>query len=386
MATREERVKAAEKALEEYQKQFKTKNVFIYSKRPILDVPIISTGIPELDAATGIGGFACGKMVEISGPESSGKSYTAYKVIASCQQHTGLPSLVDLEASYDDIWGSFNGVDGDLMAYSMSEVNAEANLNEIRNMCRSGKYRLVVVDSVARLTPKELLEGEIGDSTTRAPVATLMSKALPGIMDAAEKSKTAIIWLNQLREKPGMSFGNPEYTPGGRALKFYCHMRISLKFGGQIKGEIEGKEIRVGQTAKFTIVKNKLAPPFRKGKFDIIFDKRWGNPIYQLVCLATTRDVGVFYKRNGWNSTVLTEEKIQTGIETKSDLSRWLFENGLVMRTVEAVKTKLSESTSVIPAFIAKIDDETTPPPFEESEFDVNDDEVQKEAAAEDDE
>jgi len=368
MFTKEERVQASEIALAEYQKQFKSKNIFIYSKRPKLDVPIIPTGLDQLDKATGLGGFPAGKMVEIFGAESSGKSYASYKAIVGCQNHVGIPALVDLEASYDPIWGAFIGIDEDAFHCGLSLANAETNLTEIRNMCRSGQYRLIVIDSVARLTPKELLEGNIEDSTSRAPVATMMSKALPSIMDAAEKSKTAIIWINQIREKPGVAFGNPEYSTGGRALKFYCHMRISLRFGSQIKGEIEGEEVRVGQKTKFTVVKNKLAPPYRSGEFDIIFDKRWGNPVYQLICLASTKEVGVFYKFKGWNSKVLSEEVINTGVETKSDLSRWVFENDLLLPVVEKVTEKLTELGKAVPDYIQRIDEETLPPPQEDTD------------------
>jgi recombination protein RecA len=260
---KDERLKAIESALTQIERQFGKGAIMRLGKREGLAIEIIPSGSLALDLATGVGGFPRGRVVEVFGPESSGKTTLALSAIAQAQKRGGVAAFIDAEHALDADYARRLGVDIDDLLVSQPD-NGEQALEIAEMLVRSNAVDIVVIDSVAALVPRAELEGEMGDSHVGLQ-ARLMSQALRKLTAIVSKSKTTLLFINQIREKIGVMFGNPETTTGGRALKFYASMRIDIRRIASLK---EGDTV-VGSRAKVKVVKNKVAAPFRQAEFDI---------------------------------------------------------------------------------------------------------------------
>ena len=288
-----EKRKALESALASIERRFGKGSIMPLKSAERVKVEAISTGSLALDIATGVGGIPKGKIIEIFGPESSGKTTLALHVIAEAQKRGGIAVFIDAEHALDPKYAQKIGVDVDNLYISQPDYGEQA-LEIAESLLRSGAVDVIVIDSVAALVPKDELEGEIGEAHV-GKQARLMAQALRKLKSLAHNANAAVIFINQLREKIGVMFGNPETTPGGRALKFFADMRLDVRRVGDAK---EGDN-KVGSRVRVKVVKNKLAPPFREAEFDMIY----GEGICKLCDLIdTASELGVIKKSGAWYS------------------------------------------------------------------------------------
>ncbi len=326
------KLKALDLAVKQIEKQFGKGAIMRLGDAPVVAMDAIPTGSLALDAALGIGGVPRGRVIEIYGPESSGKTTLATHVMAEAQQLGGTCAFIDAEHAYDASYAAKLGVDLDNLLVSQPDTGEQA-LNICDMLVRSGALDLIVIDSVAALVPQAEIEGDMGDSHVGLQ-ARLMSQALRKLTGTINRTKTALIFINQIREKIGVMFGSPETTTGGRALKFYSSVRMDIRRIGAIK---EGTEV-VGNRTRVKIVKNKVAPPFREAEFDIIYGEGISS-IGELVDLAV--EGNIIQKSGSWYS--YGETKIGQGREAAKI---WLREN-LSMKN--EVKQRVKENLNMLP-------------------------------------
>ncbi len=317
-----EKMKALEAALGQIEKQFGKGSVMKLGDFTAMNVEAIPTGALSLDIALGIGGIPRGRIIEVFGPESSGKTTLALHVIAEAQKMGGEAAFIDAEHALDPVYAKHLGVDIDNLIVSQPDTGEQA-LEIAEALVRSGALDIIVVDSVAALVPKAEIDGDMGDAHVGLQ-ARLMSQALRKLAGVINKSKCVIVFINQLREKVGVMFGNPETTPGGRALKFYASVRLDIRRIEAIKqeGEVVGNRTRV------KVVKNKVAPPFREAEFDIIYGKgisKEGNLLDIAVNLDIIEKSGSWFSYNG--------DRIGQGRENAKS---YLMDNPKIAEEVEA--------------------------------------------------
>lgn len=321
-------------ALSQIQKDFGENAIMRLGDNVKMEVDVIPTGNLLIDRALGVGGFARGRIVEIYGPESSGKTTLTLTAIAQAQKSGGLAAFIDVEHALDPQYAARLGVNLDDLLVSQPSSGEEA-LQICEALVRSNAIDVIVVDSVAALVTKQELEGEIGDSTVGAQ-ARLMSAALRKLTSFISKARTVCIFTNQIREKIGVMFGNPETTPGGRSLKFYASVRVDIRRIGQIKGS-DG--VIAGNRTKIKVVKNKVAPPFTECEFDIMYNEGISS-VGSLLDLATEYDI--IQKRGSWIS--YNGSQIAQGRDAAKEALKSNPE--LYAEIEEQVKAKMDEKTA----------------------------------------
>ena len=321
MGENTEKKKALEMAMSQIEKQFGKGSVMKLGEFKAMEVEAIPTGALSLDMALGIGGVPRGRIIEIFGPESSGKTTLALHIVAEAQKTGGEAAFIDAEHALDPVYAKKLGVDIDNLIVSQPDTGEQA-LEITESLVRSGALDVIVVDSVAALVPKAEIDGDMGDSHMGLQ-ARLMSQALRKLAGAINKSKTVLIFINQIREKIGVMFGNPETTTGGRALKFYASVRLDIRRIENIKqdGEVKGNRVRV------KVIKNKVAPPFREAEFDVIYGEgisKAGNILDMAVNMDIIEKSGSWFSYNG--------ERIGQGRE---NIKKLLQENPEMLAEIE---------------------------------------------------
>ncbi len=317
----EDRDKALQAALDKIETQFGKGAIMRMSDQGEISIQSIPTGALSLDIALGIGGIPCGRIVEIYGPESSGKTTVALHIAAEAQAMGGTAAFIDAEHALDPTYAQNLGVDIDNLIVSQPD-NGEQALEICEALVRSGAIDVVVVDSVAALTPKAEIDGEMGDSHVGLQ-ARLMSQALRKLTSVISRSETVVVFINQLREKVGIMFGNPETTPGGRALKFYSSVRLDVR---RIETLRTGSE-SIGNRTRVKVVKNKLAPPFKEAEFDLMY----GKGISKSGCILDIAvEADIIRKSGAWFS--YEDERIGQGRE---NARQWLDDNPEVRDSIE---------------------------------------------------
>ena len=321
MGENTEKKKALEMAMSQIEKQFGKGSVMKLGEFKAMEIEAIPTGALSLDIALGIGGVPRGRIIEVFGPESSGKTTLALHIVAEAQKMGGEAAFIDAEHALDPVYAKKLGVDIDNLIVSQPDTGEQA-LEITESLVRSGALDVIVVDSVAALVPKAEIDGDMGDSHMGLQ-ARLMSQALRKLAGAINKSKTVLIFINQLREKIGVMFGNPETTTGGRALKFYASVRMDIRKIENIKqdGEVKGNRVRV------KVIKNKVAPPFREAEFDVVYGQgisKEGNILDMAVNLDIVEKAGSWFSYDG--------ERIGQGRE---NVKKYLRENPEMLNEIE---------------------------------------------------
>ncbi|MBP3656650.1 MAG: recombinase RecA [Clostridia bacterium] len=322
-AINSEKKRALDMALAGIEKQFGKGAIIRMGEQTRQDIQVIPTGCLDLDVALGVGGLPRGRVVEIYGPESSGKTTVALHVVAEAQRTGGVAAFIDAEHALDPVYARKLGVDVDQLYVSQPDTGEQA-LEICEALVRSGAIDVVVIDSVAALVPKAEIDGEMGDSFVGLQ-ARLMSQALRKLTGIVNKTNCTCIFINQLREKVGVMYGNPETTPGGRALKFYASVRIDIRRGEQLK---DGSTI-VGNRTKAKIVKNKVAPPFRVAEFDILYGEGISK---EGSLLDSAVQLDIIHKSGAWFS--YGDQRIGQGRE---NTRKFLKENPEIAREIDAI-------------------------------------------------
>ncbi|MBE6192880.1 MAG: recombinase RecA [Alistipes sp.] len=317
-----EKLKVLKAVMDKIEKDFGRGSIMRMSSEQVTDIPVIPSGSITLDVALGVGGYPKGRVIEIYGPESSGKTTLAIHAIAEAQKQGGIAAFIDAEHAFDSYYAQKLGVDVENLLISQPD-NGEQALEIADSLIRSSAIDIIVIDSVAALTPKAEIEGEMGDSKMGLQ-ARLMSQALRKLTASISKTKTVCIFINQLRDKIGVIYGNPETTTGGNALKFYASVRIDIRRTSVIK---DGEE-QLGARARVKVVKNKVAPPFKKAEFDIMFGEGISK-LGEIIDLAV--DYGIIKKSGSWFS--YGETKIGQGRDAVKD---FLSNNEEICAEVEA--------------------------------------------------
>ena len=322
MSDQTEKLKALQLTIDKLDKTYGKGTVMKLSDDSVVDVPAISTGSLGLDIALGIGGIPRGRVIEIYGPESSGKTTLAMHCMAEAQKQGGMVAIVDAEHAFDRSYAEKLGIDTDSLLISQPD-NGEQGLEIAEHLIRSGAIDILVVDSVAALVPRGEIEGDMGDSKMGLQ-ARLMSQALRKLTGAINKTKCSCIFINQLREKIGVMFGNPETTTGGNALKFYASVRLDIRRIGQIK---EGADNVTGNRTRVKVVKNKVAPPFKVVEFDIMYGEGISK-VGEILDLGV--EMEIVKKSGSWFS--YSDEKLGQG---RDAVKKILLDNPELMNEIE---------------------------------------------------
>ncbi|MCB9185449.1 MAG: recombinase RecA [Flavobacteriales bacterium] len=324
-----EKLKALQMAMDKLEKAHGKGSIMRMGDAAVEDVDVIPSGSISLDVALGIGGYPRGRIIEIYGPESSGKTTLAIHAIAEAQKQGGIAAMIDAEHAFDRFYAQNLGVDIDNLLISQPD-NGEQALEIAENLIRSGAIDIIVIDSVAALTPRSEIEGEMGDSKVGLQ-ARLMSQALRKLTATISKTGCVCIFINQLREKIGVMFGNPETTTGGNALKFYSSIRLDIRRAGQIKSG----EDTTGNRVRVKVVKNKVAPPFRKAEFDVMYGEGISK-VGEIIDLGV--DHGILKKSGSWFS--YGETRLGQGRDAVKEL---FLDNPELMEELEQkIKERLS--------------------------------------------